>query len=79
MANVIMYTSTTCKFCDKLKDFLEQNSIPYEERNVKLNPQYAQELVQKSGGYGVPVSDIGGTIIIGYNLPKIKSALGLSY
>jgi glutaredoxin len=77
MANIIMYTSTTCKFCDKLKDFFKQNSISYEERNVKLNPQYAQELVQKSGGYGVPVSDIDGTIIVGYNLPKIKATLHL--
>lgn len=77
MANIIMYTSTTCKFCDKLKDFFRQNNIAYEERNVKLNPQHAQELFQKSGGYGVPVSDIGGTIIVGYNLPKIKATLGM--
>ncbi|MDD5171744.1 MAG: glutaredoxin family protein [Candidatus ainarchaeum sp.] len=77
MANIIMYTSTTCKFCDKLKVFFKQNNLAFEERNVKLDPKYAQELLQKSGGYGVPVSDIDGTIIVGYNLPKIKSALGM--
>lgn len=77
MPNIIVYTSTTCKFCDKLKDFLRENSLAYEERNVKLNQQYAQELLQKSGGYGVPVTDIEGAIIIGYSLKRLKEALNI--
>jgi len=77
MANVIVYSSTVCKFCDKLKVFLKENNIQFEERNVKLNPLYAQELLQKSGGYAVPVTDIDGTVITGYNLPALKKVLNL--
>jgi len=77
MKKVIVYSTTVCPWCVKVKDFLTQNSVPYEERNAETNPEYVKELFEKSGGYGVPVLDIEGTIIIGFNVPKIKEALGL--
>lgn len=75
--NVIVYSTTVCPWCVKVKDFLKQNGIRYEERNAQENPTYAEELSQKSGGYAVPVIDIDGTIIIGFNVPKLKATLGL--
>lgn len=77
MPNVIVYSTTHCPWCVKVKDFLKQNNVQFEERNAETNPQYAQELFKKSGGGAVPVIDIGGTIIIGFNPAKIKAALGL--
>lgn len=77
MANVIVYSTSICPWCVKVKDFLKQNSVAFEERNAQENPEYATELQKKSGGFAVPVTDIDGTIIVGYNVPKIKAALGL--
>ncbi len=75
MAHVIVYTSTVCPWCVKVKDFLTKHSVVYEERNAQTNPSYAKELFDKSGGYGVPVTDVDGTIIIGFNVRKLKEAL----
>jgi glutaredoxin-like YruB-family protein len=75
MANVIVYSTSTCPWCDKVKEFLKQNNVEFEERNAQLNPQYATELQEKSGGVGVPVIDVDGTIIIGYNEKKLREVL----
>jgi glutaredoxin len=60
----------------KVKDFLKQNNVPFEERNAE-EKQYAQEVQQKSGGVAIPVTDVEGTVIIGFNPGKLKAALGL--
>jgi len=75
--SVIVYSTTVCPWCVRVKEFLKQNNVQFEERNAQENPAFAEELVKKSGGYAVPVTDIDGTIIIGYNIPKLKAALGL--
>ncbi len=77
MPKAIVYTSTVCPWCVKLKDFLRENNVGFEERNAQENPEYAKELREKSGGVAVPVTDVEGTIIIGYNIPKLKEALKL--
>lgn len=77
MAKPIVYSTSSCPWCVKAKEFLQQNKIDYEERNAQENPKYAEELFQKSGGYGVPVIDIDGTIIIGFNVNKLKEVLKL--
>ncbi len=74
---VIVYSTTVCPWCVRVKEFLKQNNVIFEERNAQENPAFAEELVKKSGGYAVPVTDIDGTIIIGFNMPKLKAALGL--
>ena len=75
--NVIVYSTNSCPWCVKAKDFLKQNNVKYEERNAQENPKYAEELFEKSGGGSVPVLDINGTIIIGFNPKKIKDTLGI--
>ncbi|MEW6723189.1 MAG: glutaredoxin family protein [Candidatus Micrarchaeota archaeon] len=78
MAKVIVYSTTVCPWCVKVKEFLKQNGVEYEERNAQENPEYASEVLQKSGGMAVPVTDIEGTIIVGFNVKKLKEALKLS-
>jgi len=57
------------------KEFLKENNIEFEEINVEKNPKAAQEMVEKSGQTGVPVIDINGEIIVGFNRKKIKEVL----
>jgi glutaredoxin-like YruB-family protein len=78
MAKVIVYSTTVCPWCVKVKEFLTQNGIKYEERNAQENPDYASEVMQKSGGMAVPVTDIDGTIIVGFNVKKLKEALKIA-
>lgn len=75
---VIVYSSTHCPWCVKVKEFLTENNVEFEERNAQENPQYAAELQEKSGGLAVPVTDVDGIIIIGFNVPKLKEALKIN-
>ena len=74
---VIIYTTSTCPWCKKTKEFLQEKGIEYEEINVAGNQEAAHEMIQKSGQMGVPVLDINGEIVVGYDIEKIKKALKL--
>ncbi len=78
MAKVIVYTKDECPWCVKVEDFLRQNKVEFEERNAQQNPGFAREVFKKSGAGGVPVTDIGGTIIVGFNIKRLKEALGIA-
>jgi len=73
---VIVYSAEWCHWCHKVKDFLKENSVEFEERNVD-NQEYAKESMEKSGQAGIPVTDIDGQIVIGFDVAKIKELLGL--
>lgn len=73
----IIYSTEWCPWCTRVKEFLTKNNIEYEERDVEKNPQYAEELQEKSHQTSIPVTDIDGKIIIGYNEQAMKEALGL--
>ena len=72
-----MYSTTWCHFCKMAKNFFEENDIKYEEVNVEEDDQAAEEMVQKSGQTGVPVIEIGDSIIIGFDKTAIKKELGM--
>ncbi|MDQ1280599.1 MAG: glutaredoxin 3 [Thermoproteota archaeon] len=74
---IIVYSTSTCPYCDMVKRFLKQNKILYEDINVGENRAAAMEMVKKSGQMGVPVLDINGTIIVGFDVEAIKKALKL--
>ena len=74
MAKVLIYTSPTCAWCKKTKEFFQQNKVKYEEKNI-VEEKYAQEAQKKSEQIGVPVIDIDGKIIVGYDEPALKKAL----
>ena len=77
MSNVLIYTTNTCSYCVMAKDFFKQNNVSYDEINVSSDPRKADEMIEKSGQTGVPVIDIDGKIIIGFDKRAIKEALGL--
>ncbi len=75
--NVKVYSTPTCPWCVRVKQFLKDNNIAFQDIDVSLDQQAAQVMVQKSGQMGVPVLDIEGEIIIGFDKDKIKTTLGL--
>jgi glutaredoxin 3 len=74
---VTVYSTPTCPYCIRAKQFLTENNIPFENCDVSSDQQKAEEMIQKSGQMGVPVLDIEGEIIVGFDKERIKSALGL--
>ena len=74
---VKIYTSSTCHWCMKAKEFFKKNKVEYEELNCSENPSYRDEVVKKTGQRGVPVIEVGNKIIIGYDEDELKEALKL--
>ena len=70
-----VYSTPTCTFCDQAKEFLKKNNIKFESIDVASNEKAAREMIEKTGQAGVPVIDIDGKIIIGFNKDAIKKAL----
>jgi len=77
MAKVIVYSSSWCPWCTRAKEFLKENKIDFKEIDIESDPKAAQEIVEKSGQMGVPVIEIDGKIIVGFNEPEIRKALKL--
>jgi glutaredoxin 3 len=74
--NVItIYSAPWCAFCHMAKHYLDGLKIPYKDIDVDSDPNAAQELVAKTGQAGIPVIEIGGKTIIGFNKPAIDAAL----
>ncbi len=74
---VKIYSTPTCPFCMMAKKFLKENNVDFEDIDVSSDQAKAEELVRKSGQMAVPVIDIEGEIIVGFDREKIKKALGL--
>ena len=74
---VKIYSTPTCPFCMMAKKFLKENNVDFEDIDVSTDQTKAEELVQKSGHMAVPVIDIEGEIIVGFDREKIRKALGL--
>jgi len=74
---VKIYSTPTCPFCMMAKKFLRDNNIDFEDIDVSADQAKAQEMVQKAGQMAVPVIDIDGEIIVGFDKEKIRKALGL--
>ena len=72
---VKVYSTTTCPYCVKAKDYLKQLKVKFEDINVAENQDAANEMVEKSGQMGVPVLEINGQIIVGYDKDAINNAL----
>ena len=77
MKNVKIYSTPTCPWCIRTKQFLKDNNIIFEDVDVSSNQQATQEMIQKTGQMAVPVLDIEGEIIVGFDKERIKAALGL--
>lgn len=75
--SVKIYSTPTCPYCVKAKQYLTENNIPFENFDVSSDDAKREEMIKKSGQMGVPVLDVGGEIIIGFDKEAIKRALGI--
>ncbi|WP_297282021.1 glutaredoxin family protein [uncultured Anaerococcus sp.] len=76
MADIKIYTSNTCVFCKAAKQYFNENNIEFTEMNIDENPDAVEYLVSK-GYRGVPVINIDGEDIVGFDKPAIEAKLGL--
>ena len=74
---VTVYSTPSCPYCVMAKKYLAANNVEYQDINVAEDHDAAEEMIKKSGQRGVPVIDINGTIILGFDVAAIKQALGL--
>ncbi len=73
--NIKIYSTPTCPYCKMAKAFLTEKGLEYDDIDVSTDRQAAEEMVDKTGQMGVPVLDIGGTVIIGFDKDAIEAAL----
>lgn len=74
---VKVYSTPTCPWCTRAKDYLEQAGIAFEDIDVSTDVEAAREMVKISGQMGVPVLSIDGNVVIGFNKQRIDELLGL--
>ena len=77
MVNVTVYSTTTCPWCTKVKEFLKENNIKFKDINISEDEKARNEIIEKSGQMGVPIIEIGNKIIVGFDESKIRKALKL--
>ncbi len=73
-----MYTTPTCVYCKMAKQFFQEHNVQYEEVDVARDLKAREEMVKKSEQLGVPVFDIDGKIIIGFDQQELSELLGIT-
>ncbi len=76
--NVTVYSTPTCPYCVRAKDFLKANNIVFKNVDVSADEAAANEMAKKSGQMGVPVIDVEGTIVVGFDKGKLQKLLGIA-
>lgn len=74
---VIVFSTPTCSFCNAAKHYFRQKGIKYSDVDVSRDPAAARDMVRRSGQMGVPVIDIGGKVVVGFDRNKINQLLGI--
>ena len=77
MKDIIIYSTPTCVYCNMAKTFFKANSVEYKDFNVATDLDKRKEMIDKTGQMGVPVIDMGGQIVVGFDETKIKETLGI--
>ena len=75
MNNILIYTTPTCHFCHMAKEYFKSKNLQYEEVALVGNQEAQQLVLSKTGSIAVPVIEINGKIVIGFDRPKIDEYL----
>ncbi len=75
MTEVKLYSTPTCPYCRMAKDFLEKEGVAFTVVDVSEDEQAAREMVEKSGQMGVPVMEVGNTLVVGFDRGAYRKAL----
>ncbi len=68
-----LYSTKTCIWCQKVREFFREHKIKFKDIDVGANLKAAQEMIRKTGQQGVPVIDVNGQIVIGFDKIKLES------
>ncbi|MBI3983934.1 NrdH-redoxin [Candidatus Microgenomates bacterium] len=74
---VTIYSTPWCVYCHAAKEFFNEHKVAYQDKDVQADQVALQEMVQKSGQMGVPVIDIDGSLIVGFDRPRLTELLGI--
>jgi glutaredoxin 3 len=74
---VIVFSTPTCSFCNMAKKYFREKGIKFKDVDVSRDPAAARDMIRRSGQQGVPVIDIGGKIVVGFDRPRIDKYLGI--
>lgn len=77
MATITIYSTPTCAYCKMAKEYLASKNIPFTDIDVSVDQKKAEEMIAKSGQFGVPVIDVDGKLIVGFDKRKLDEYLGL--
>jgi glutaredoxin 3 len=72
---ITIYSTNTCPYCVMAKEYFEEHKIEFVEKNVQTDHEAAKEMVEKTHQMGVPVIDVNGTVIIGFDREAIEKAM----
>jgi glutaredoxin-like YruB-family protein len=72
---VIVFSTPTCSFCNMAKKYFREKGIQFKDVDVSRDPAAARDMIRRSGQQGVPVIDIGGRIVVGFDRAKIDRYL----
>ena len=75
MSEVTIYSTPTCPACHQAKEYLKEKGVEYDDVDVSKDPKKAEEMVQRTGQMGVPVIDIRGRLVIGFDKGAMDEAL----
>ena len=75
MSRVTLFSTSTCSWCRRAKQYLREKRVPFKEVDVGRDPDAARDLVRKTGQSGVPVLKIGSKWIVGFDRPRIEREL----
>lgn len=75
MQKVIVYSSDSCGYCRMAKEWLKENGVPFEEKNVNTDPQARREMEEMKAA-GVPIIAVGNEVIIGFDKPRLEALFG---
>jgi glutaredoxin-like YruB-family protein len=77
MKNITIYSTPTCHYCHLAKDFLNANNVKFTDYNVATDLEKRKEMIDKTGQMGVPVIDVDGEIMIGFEESRLAAAIGI--
>jgi glutaredoxin 3 len=74
---VVVFSTPTCSYCNMAKSYFREKGIKFTDIDVSRDQSAARDMVRRSGQMGVPVIDIGGKIVVGFNRPQVNALLGI--
>ena len=72
---VIIYTTPTCGYCRQAKRFLQEQGVQYKEVDVSTDQEAAEDVVRRTNQYSVPVIEVGGALVIGFDRSRLEKLL----